>query len=483
LILGLAGGVAGVLVAAVLIRGILARNPIEVPRLVEATLDLRALGVTLGLCVATALLVSLLPALHSAARDPAGLLRGSAATAGPDRATGCFRRALAASEVGLAVVLVVAGALLAKSFVSLDAVDPGFDSERVLVFGLTLPAPRYGDRSQVLGFYERLFESLGSVPGVQRVSASYDPPLESNWYQGFELPDIAAQPGVDHGALFRTVTPGYFRTVGVELLEGRWFSDADAIGAPGAALVNAAFVLRYFPDGRALGRRLLTSTTQWQWGDDLPREFHIVGVVENESFDAPGAPAQPAYYLPLRQAPQDRMTVLVRAAVDAESLVPAVRARLRALDPALPMAEVRTLGAMRARTLARPRFRALVLATFAGFALLLATIGLSGVLSDAVLQRRREIGVRLALGADRRSVFLFMLSEGLRPALNGLLLGLAGSLAIGRTLAGLLYGVSPADPGVYAAVVAVLAVVGTVACSAPAWRAARTDPMAALRSD
>ena len=294
---------------------------------------------------------------------------------------------------------------------------------------------------------------------------------------------MPAPPGADRGALFRTVTPGYFATLGVELLEGRPFNDADDVGAPGAAIVNEAFVGRFFPDGRALGRRLLTSTTQWRWGEVVPREFHVVGVVENESFDVPGTAGQPAYYLPLRQTPQERMTVLVRAAVDPDSLVAPVRDSLRALDPALPMAEVRTLGSMRARSLARPRFRALVLAAFAGFALILAAIGLSGVLSDSVMQRRREIGVRLALGADRRSVFVFMLSEGLRPALYGLLLGLAGSLTLGRGLAGLLYGVSPLDPQVYAAVAAVLIAVGTLACSAPAWRAARTDPMAALRSD
>jgi putative ABC transport system permease protein len=483
LILGLAGGAAGALVAAAAIRGIVAWNPVDVPRLAEAGLDLRALAMTLAVCVSAGLVVSLAPALQSSGRDPAGLLRGSGATAGTERATSRFRRALAASEMGLAVVLVVGGALLAKSFASLEAVDPGFDSERVLVFGLTHPAARYGERSQIVGFYERLFGELAALPGVQRVSASYDPPLESNWYQSLELPDVPAPPGADRGALFRTVTPGYFGTLGVELLEGRPFTDADDVGAPGAAIVNEAFVRRFFPDGRALGRRLLTSTTQWLWGEVVPREFHVVGVVENESFDAPGTAAQPAYYLPLRQTPQERMTVLVRAAVDPESLVAPVRDRLRALDPALPMAEVRTLGSMRVRTLARPRFRALVLAIFAGFALLLATIGLSGVLSDAVLQRRREIGVRLALGADRRSVFLFMLSEGLGPALNGLLLGLAGSLTLGRALGGLLFGVSPLDPQVYAVVAAVLIAVGTLACSAPAWRAARTDPMAALRSD
>lgn len=483
LLLGLAGGVLGAVLAAAAIRGVVAWNPIDLPRLAEATLDLRALSVAFAACLTAALAATLAPTLQATRRDPAGVLRGSGATAGLEHATGRWRRALAISESALAVVLVVAAALLAKSFARLDAVDPGFDSGRVLVFNVTHPSTRYAERGQIVGFYDRLFDTLAALPGVRRASATYDPPLESNWYQGIELPDVPAPADAELGALFRTVTPDYFRTVGVEMIEGRGFTEADDVGAPGAAIVNQAFVQRFFPDGRAVGRPLRTSTTQWRWGEVVPRLFDIVGVVENESFDAPGTPAQPAYYLPFRQTPHERMSVLVRADVDPASLASAVRERLRAIDPTLPMADVRTLAGMRERAVAQPRFRARLLVGFAAFALLLATIGLSGVLSDAVLQRRREIGVRLALGAERGSVFRLMLAQGLEPALHGLLLGLAASLAVGRVMAGMLYGVSPADPEVYAGVVAALAVVGIVACSAPAWKASRTDPMIALRRD
>jgi putative ABC transport system permease protein len=482
LVLALAGGTLGLLVAFATIRAIVAWSPVDVPRLPDAGLDARALAAALVACIASGLLVSVLPVIHWAARDPAGLLRAQGAAAG-GLATRRWRHVLAAGETGLAVVLVVGACLLAKSFARLRDVDPGFQSGLVLVFDLGHPAGRYSDRSRLVTFYERLFERLLSVPGVRRAAASYDPPLASNWYQSFELPDVPPRPGEDRGAAFRTVTPGYFDTLGVEVLEGRAFTEADDAGAPGAVIVNRALVRRFFAGYGPLGQRFEATTTQWRWGETVPRLFRVVGVVEDEAFAEPGSPAEPAFYVPFRQTPHERMSVLLRASVDPRSLVHDVRRQLRELDPRLPLADVTTLAEIESKAVARPRFRTLVLGAFAGSALLLALLGLSGVLSDAVGQRRREIGVRLALGADRPSVFWMMLREGLRPALQGLALGLGAALLLGRFLSSFLFGVAPRDPAVFLGVAVVLLAAGAGACSVPAWRAARTEPMSALRAD
>ena len=279
------------------------------------------------------------------------------------------------------------------------------------------------------------------------------------------------------------MTPGYFDALGVRLLAGRAFTEADDVGATGAAVVNEAFVRRFLDTRSALGQRLDVTTTQWRWGETVPRSFRVVGIVRNEIFGDLTKPPDPAFYLPFRQTPQDRMSVLIRTRADPATLVPEVRRHLRALDPRLALAGVTTLDAIQSGSVARPRFRTFVLVAFAASALLLALIGLSGVLSDAVLQRRQEIGVRMALGAGRSNVFALLMREGLRPAIQGLAVGLMGALALGRLLGGLLYGVTPADPEVFAGAAIGLMVVGAAACSVPAWRACRTEPMAALHSD
>jgi putative ABC transport system permease protein len=386
--------------------------------------------------------------------------------------------------MALAVMLLVGAGLLVKSFANLERVDPGFASGRVLIFDLDHPKARYPERGQLVSFYELLFARLAGLPGVTRVAASYDPPLASNWYQSFELPDVPPPTGgQDRGGVFRTVTPGYFEALGVKLIEGRGFTEADDVGAPGAVIVNEALSRRFLPGRSPLGQRFEAATTQWRWGEAVPRRFHVVGVVKNEVFGDLAKPPEPAFYLPFRQTPQDRMSVMLRTRGEPLRLLPEIRRQLRELDPRLAVARVTTLEEAQSDSVARPRFRALVLAAFASAALLLALIGLSSVLSEAVHHRRREIGVRLALGAEPRNVFLWLMGEGLRPAIRGLVLGLGGALALGRLLARLLYEVTPADPGVYAAVALSLMAAGAATCLIPAWRASRTDPVIALRAE
>jgi predicted permease len=483
LLLAGAGGAVALAVAVAVLAAVRVFGPADVPRLADAGLDGRALAASLLLCLAASLLVSLAPVLRWAGLDPAGALRaggrGSAASA-----TRHWRRALAASEMALAVALVTGAGLLAKSLLRLEHADPGFDPGPVLVFDLQHPTARYPDRISLVSFYERLLGRLGALPGVIHVAASYDPPLASNWYQSFELPDVPSPPdGPERGGLFRTVTPGYFEALGVEVKEGRGFTEADDAGAPGAVIVNQAFVRRYLPGRSPLGERFQVTTTQWRWGEEVPRAFRIVGVVRSEVFGDLGHAPEPAFYLPFRQTPQERMSVLVRARRDAAHLVPEVRRVVGELDPSLAVAQARTLDEIKTASTARPRFRALLLVAFAAVALLLALVGLSGVLGDSVLQRRQEIGVRLALGAERRSVFLLLMREGLRPAILGLLIGVAVALALGQFLSSMLYGVTPTDPGVLAGVAAGLLGGAACACFVPAWRASRSHPMAALRSE
>ncbi len=477
-----AGGVALVLAFGA-IRGVIVWNPVDVPRLADAALDGRALALSLAACLGASLVLSLAPVFLWAGRDPAGALRG-AGRGSASVATRSWRRAVAMSEMGLAVMLVVGAGLLARSFARLAVVDPGFTSGRVLVFGLEPPQARYPERTQLVALYQSLFERIRSTPGVIDVAASYDPPLASNWYQSFDLPGLPPTSlGRDRAAIFRTVTPDYFAALGVGRVAGRTFTEADDVGAAGAAVVNEAFVRRFFQGRNPLGLGLDVDTTQWRWGDVVPRSFRIVGVVRNELFGDLTRPPEPAFYLPFRQTPQDRMSVLVRTRVEPSALVPEVRRHVHALDPRLPLTAVTTLDGIHSAAVARPRFRTLVLSGFAASALFLALTGLAGVLSDTVLQRRGEIGVRMALGAGRSNVFALLLREGLRPAVHGLVVGLAGALVLGRLLAGMLYQVAPADPEVFAVTAVSLMAVSVAACSFPAWRACRTEPRTALRSE
>jgi putative ABC transport system permease protein len=340
-----AGGLVAVPTAVATIRSVIKWNPIAVPRLAETSLDTRALAFGILVCLAASLLVSMAPLLRWTARDLAGELRaGSKGTAG--LATRRWRLWLARSEMALAVVLVVGAGLLVKSFVNLQNVDPGFTAGRVLIFDLEHPKTRYPERGDLVSFYDRLLVRLAGLPGVTRVAASYDPPLASNWYQAFDLPDIPVVPGAqDRGGLFRTVTPGYFEALGVKVLEGRAFTEADDVGAAGAVIVNEALARRFLPGPSPLGQRFEATTTQWRWGEAVPRTFRVVGVVKNEVFGDVGRPPEPAFYLPFRQTPQERMSVLLRTRGEPSRLLPELRRQLRELDPQLGLAHVTTLSA------------------------------------------------------------------------------------------------------------------------------------------
>ena len=481
-LLALAGAGLGMLLASWTLRLLPRISPKRIPRLDEMALDPRIAGATLGLCLLAGLLCTLVPAFQAGRLDLDAVLR-----AGGRRGSGTgsprLRQLLVVTEMALAVALVIGSGLLLRSFSRLSAVDPGFERGHVLTFKM-LPHPtRYDEMHRLNGFYDRVFEQLGAIPGVASVAAAYDHPLDSNWTQSFKL---AAGPkaGEWQGGAFRTVTPEYFDTMGVEIVAGRGFTAGDDARAAGAVVVNRTFARQHFPDREALGQEMSLTTTHWRWGDDaIPSTFRVVGVVEDVRFKGLASPPDAAFYLPYRQTPHNEMTVLVRTERRIDDLASQVRARLKTIDQRLPIAQVETLSALLSSQVAKPRFSAMALSVFATGALLLAVLGLWGVLSYSVRKRTHEIGIRLALGAAGRHVFRWAIWHGMRPVVAGLAVGVLGAAALARFLQGILFEVSATDPVTFLAVPALLLAVAFVACVAPAMHAARTDPMTVLRDE
>ncbi|HEU4631016.1 MAG TPA: ABC transporter permease [Gemmatimonadaceae bacterium] len=482
LLLTLGGGAAGLLVAWGGMRALLGAVPRTIPRADEVALDGPVLLFLLLVSVVVGLAFGVLPVLQLRRGDPSLTAlrdggRGATAAAGGRR----LRQALVVLEMAVATVLVVGAVLLLGSFRRLVDADPGFRPDGVAVMHLQLPAARYDSTTKVVRFYEQLRDAVAAIPGVQDVAVSYEHPLSEGWTSSYVIEgQPQPRPGTEPEARVRPVMPGYFRTMGVPLVAGRDIAEADRMGAPGAVVVNEAFVRRHFPGGDAVGRRL----HRMAWWPGQPETWTIVGVVRDEPFEGLGSAGQPATYFSFAQFPFNEMWLSVRAepAVLA-SLVPALRERVWRLDRDLPVEQVATMRELMGQSVATPRFNAALLALFALAALLLAAVGVYGVLSYTVAQRTGEIGVRLALGAGRGRVVRQVVGQGLAVALAGVALGVGGALALGRVLASLVVGVSWRDPLLLGGVAAALTAVALVAAWLPAWRASRIQPAVALRGE
>ncbi|HEX6632211.1 MAG TPA: FtsX-like permease family protein, partial [Gemmatimonadaceae bacterium] len=482
LLLTLAGGAAGLLVAWGGMRALLAAAPRSIPRADEIALDAPVLLFLLGVSVAVGLAFGVLPVLQLRRGDPQlAALRdgGRGATAGGGGRR--LRHGLVVLEMAVATVLVVGAVLLLGSFRRLVDADPGFRPDGVAVMHLQLPAATYDSTAKVVRFYEELREAAAAIPGVRAVAVSYEHPLSAGWTSSYVIEGRPApRPGTEPEARVRPVMPGYFRTMGVPLVRGRDIADADRMGAPGAVVVNEAFVRRHFPGGDAIGQRLHRAP----WWPGQPETWTIVGVVRDEPIDGLGAPGQPATYFSYAQFPFNEMWLSVRAdPATLAALAPLLRERVWRLDPDLPVGQLSTMRELMGQSVATPRFNAALLALFALAGLLLAAVGVYGVLSYTVAQRTGEIGVRLALGAGRGRVVRQVVAQGLAVALTGVALGVAGALVLGRVLASLVVGVSWRDPLLLGGVAAALTAVALVAAWLPAWRASRIQPAIALRGD
>jgi predicted permease len=467
------GGSCSVVIARWTLDTLVNASPVNLPRLDEVALDWPVLAFVVGTTAVTALLIGVLPA-WTGARASAAALRDGARTTG---AGGAVRRALVISQVAASVALVVCAGLLLRSFERLQSVPPGFDPEGVVTFQLTLPGATYADEGKVIQFWEALLSSVRTLPGVQSAGASTVLGLEGRGWTGDLF--IDGRPGFQGRQLgHKDVTPGYFAAMGLRILRGRDVADTDTTAAPAAVVVNDAYVQAYFPGEDPLGRRISYSRS-------APSEAWrtIVGVVSNEKQDGLAAAVHPQVYESHRQNPTTGMTVVVRAAAPEAALVPSLRQQVRAIDPGLAIYGVRTLRDVVATSVARERFTAGLVALFAGLALAIAAIGVYGVIAASVSRRTREIGVRVALGADRRGVLWLVTRETLALVGAGMAAGFGAAAAAASAIRGMLFQISPADPLTYALVVAILGVVALAATYLPARRALAVDPMAALRCE
>jgi putative ABC transport system permease protein len=478
LLLAMVGGALGTLLAAGAIALVRVLGPEDVARLQECAVDGRALLFALLASLAAALVFGALPALRGARRSPAASLKDGGRVAG---ASGLrARRFLVAFELAAAVVLVVGAGLLVRSFSNLRRVDPGYDPKNLLLAHLSLTGPGYEfpkgwpvlEWPAYTAFADSLRERLLAQPGVLGVAFAHQGPADPGWTTGVTVEGHPPPtPGEQAEASYRPVSPGYFRTLGVPLLRGREFGRFDGPGAPPVAVVNEAFAARHFPGEDPVGRRIIVAR--------LSRE--IVGLAGDERFEGIEAGPAPAMYLPIDQNPQPSVTVAIRTASDPLAAVAALRAALRANDPTRALFEVETAEQALEGSLRQRRFVLVLLGGFAAVALLLAAVGTYGVVSFAVGERTREVGVRIALGARPTHVFGLVVRQGMTLATVAVALGVLGALALGRVMENLLFGVGARDPLTLATVAAGLLLTAFAASALPALRATRVDPVRALR--
>jgi len=477
LVLGTAGGALGLSLAAATTKALRAWLPANLPRVADVALDLRVLVFGLVVSLGAAILFGLVPALHAARPDLASGLREGSAGAGEGAPRRRLRNVLVVVETALSFVLLVGAGLLARSFVRLQEVPLGFDPARVLTAGMSLPRAQYARPEQWRNFYTTLVDGLSKEPGVELAAASLPLPLYGAGLNfAFKIDGREEASGSDLTANYTASTPEYFRSLGIRLMRGRLFTERDSADAPKVCVVSAAFAKQYFPGENPLGRRLV-----FGFKESVARE--IVGVVADVKRDGQGAPSKPEMYVPFAQEPWWAAYVLLRTSGDPMRLSAVLRRHVRALDPGLPVESVQPMTQMVADSVAQARFRTTLLAMFGAAALVLAVVGIYGVLSYSVGRRTREVGIRVALGAGRGDVLRLVVSEGLLLTGLGLALGAAGAVVLTRFLSTLLFEVGRFDPLTYAAVAAVLAGSGLLACWIPARRAMRVDPVVALRAE
>ncbi len=480
LVLSLAGGALGLLAAAVGTRALVRSLPesVQLPRLDMVSLDGRVLAFALAVTLLTGVLFGLAPALASSRDGLQGTLRDTGrSTTGGGASAVRLRNGLVVAEVGLAVMLLVGAGLLLRSFQKLQDVDTGMRAEGALTMRMSLSSEAYGADGAVQGFLARLVPALEGLPGVQAVGTIQFLPLTgaksatSAWRPDRPKPAV----GEEQAADIRAVGGDYFQAQGIRLLSGRAFDERDTPESVRAFVINQELARKLYPGENPVGKRMV-----YDWGGDF--EGEIVGVVEDVHETSLTDVPAPAFYRPFAQFPDGNLNVVVRTTGDPMALAGAARAKVKELDPNLPVASVRSMESVVAEATARSRLSSYLLAGFAGVALLLAAIGLYGVISYGVAQRRGEIGVRVALGADRGSILGLIVRQGMLLTAVGLALGLAGAFALTRVLRSLLFGVGAADPVTFVAVPLVLAAAALLASYLPANRAARTDPAVALRA-
>jgi predicted permease len=474
LMLSLAGGALGLLIAKWGTGLLVSLSPSNIPRVEQAGLDARVLVFTLLVSALAGLLFGLVPALQASEVDLNDALKsGGNATAGARRSF--TRSALVVAEVALSLVLLVGAGLLIKSFVRLSEVELGFDPQHVVAADISLPY-RYDTSPKRVEFYRQLLARVGALPGVSAAALSQSVPLSGEEFgTQFTIPERQSSQGREkYGAIYHRVSSQYLSVMGIRLLKGRGLTEGDTADAPGVALINEVMARKYFPGEDPVGKRIVIDRSP-------PLSLEIVGVVSDLRYVTPTLEPYSEIYVSYLADPLYHMSLAVRASGDPTALVSAVRAQVTELDGDVPLANVKTMERYVADSLSPQRFSALLLTLFACAALALAALGVYGVISGSVTQRAREIGIRIALGARGSDVLRMVVRQGMTLALAGVGAGLLGALALTRLMSSLLYGVSAIDPLTFAGVSLLLLAVAFVACLLPARRATKVDPMVALR--
>jgi putative ABC transport system permease protein len=470
------GAVLGVLLAYWGVRGLVASLPANVPRADEIRVDGVVLAFTGGLAVLTGLLFGIAPAWKISTGGVQGALREEGrGTVGP--AHHRLRHTLVVTEIALALVLLVGAGLLVRSFVRVLGADAGFRAEGVLTASLPLPQARFPEEAQRAAFVRQVVERVKAVPGVQAASAAL--PLLGGWQSSFALegrPEAA--PGQSPSADVTRVTPDYFRAMGLRVLAGRVFTERDTAAAPPVAVVDETFVRAHYPGESPLGKRM-------RFGGRSPapdvKWLEIVGVVGHVKNYGVDQASRVEVYLPYDQSPVTGVTLIVRAEKDPAALSSALRESVKAVDPDVPVYAMRTLSELVSDRTAQRRLAVILITVFAAVALLLAAVGIYGVMSYAVAQRTQEIGIRMALGAERHDILRMVLRHGSLMAVTGIAVGVVAALVLARLITSLLFQVSATDPPTFSVVPLVLIGIALLACYIPARRATRVDPLVALR--
>jgi putative ABC transport system permease protein len=472
------GGLAGLGLAWLGLDALLAAAPADLPRANEIRIDGGVLAFTLGLSVATGLLFGLVPALQTSASDPGRTLKEGGR--GTTALGVSLRRGLVVLEVALAVVLLVGAGLMIRSFVNVQRVDLGFDPDRVLTARVALFGQGYQQPARVVEFYRDVVTRLAAAPGVEGAAAvgtlflSATPNSTNFSIEG--RPDFTPEESVE--VPVDSITPNYFSVMRVPLLAGRFFDDRDVEGAPQTVIINDTMARMFWPGESPIGRRMKygSSAGQSPW-------MTIVGVVGDTRRTGLDAAVRPETYLPHAQTSAGGMTLVVRTSGAPEEALPALRSVVRSVDQTIPLFATQSVAELLGDMTAQRRLNTLLLSVFGAVAAVVAAVGVYGVLAYSVTQRRRELGVRIALGASARSLLGLVLREGLALAGAGLVVGLLAALALGRVMTTLLYGVNAADPATLAAIAGVAAFTALAACLVPAIRAVRVDPTTALRAE
>jgi putative ABC transport system permease protein len=476
LVLAIAGGGLGLLFAYAAIPAVRTLSAGAIPRVHEVSIDGQVLAFSLGLTLLTGIVFGLAPAWYASRPGIGEVLKegGRSSVASSGR---WLRNGLMILEVALSIVLLVGAVLLLRSFNRITGVDPGFRADNVLAFRVTLPNKSYPEAHNRVTFFDGLLAKLGTATQVRSIGMVQTIPMRGDYLLSFAIQGRPpAKPNSEPSANYRSVSPGYFRTLGIPIRQGRGFTEQDVPKSPMVAVVDEAFVNRHFPGEDPIGRGI-------DIGNGSDGFYKIVGIVGSVRYEGLGSNPAPTMYVPFRQDDFSTMWIVARTDGDPAQLASAAREAVKSLDPSLPAYSMVTLASIISDSVAQRRFSMLLLGVFALIALFLAAIGLYGVVAYTVSQRTQEIGVRMAIGAQRGDVLRLIVGGGMKLALVGVAAGLASALALARLVSTMLFEVTPFDPPSYAVTAVVLLAVAALACYMPARRAMRVDPLTALRQE